>query len=70
LAKIFPGIGGSDKIRNPKFETRNKVKIQMRNNQKTDIKAILDFQDFLNCFGFRISRFGFPGEFLTGPGLD
>jgi hypothetical protein len=50
-------------IRNPKLEFRNKVKIRTRKNLNLR-RPDCTFSSFppYRCFGFRISRFGFPGE--------
>jgi len=51
------------KIRNPKLETRNKSKIQMRKEPEFLRVGEALFRNFpiFHCFEFRHSDFGFPG---------
>jgi len=49
-------------IQNPKLEFRNKVKIRTRKKFKCLTPELLLFAlSVFCCFGFRVSRFGFPG---------
>jgi len=54
---------GRQEIRNPKFEARNKFKIQMGNGQNQICRVVSNIGILVIrvCFGFRVSDFKFPG---------
>src|SRR6266853_1468140 len=56
-------IGGKFETRNPKFETNSKS-LKERKTKWARSSFFCNFRSFENCFGFRVSDFGFSQELM------